>query len=100
MVRVQSQRWAAFVFFSTSCLWAGSLLLQTILEAWQRFYLACTKGYVVNSCLASAALISYEQHAQTSHESNIPSWAIGGKQIFFRQPSFATAALTSIEIFM
>ena len=33
----------------------GSLSLQTIVNTWQHFHLfskACTKGYIVNSCLA------------------------------------------------
>ena len=52
----------------------GSLSLQTIVNTWQCFLKACTKGYVVNSCLvpplntdneavshsATAALTSYE----------------------------------------
>ena len=39
-------------FFPCIALLMGSLPLQTIVNTWQRFLKACTKCYVVNSCLA------------------------------------------------
>ena len=59
-VRVRSSTWGStfFLLFFLSIpasLLMGSLPLQTIVNMWQHFHLffkACTKGYVVYSCLA------------------------------------------------
>ena len=59
MVRVRSSTWGSTffsLFFSIpASLLMGSLPLQTIVNTWQHFHLfkACTKHYVVNSCLAN-----------------------------------------------
>ena len=55
MVRSSTLGSTYFSFSIPLSLLMGSLPLQTIVNTWQCFHLflkACTKGYVVNSCLA------------------------------------------------